>query len=128
MQQNMRTAISRVKRFHPPGDFADHNCLVHNCAMNLTRIRKAKGLTQIDLAEAMGVTQSTVSRMERGDEGCALELFRRAAEVLSVSLGDMFSEDRSEAEAELVSFFRALPSDRQRHWLELAKVASGLLP
>jgi len=128
MPQNMRTAISRVKHFHPPGDFADHICMVHSRALNLTRIRKAKGLTQIDLAEAMGVTQSTVSRMERGDEGCALELFGRAATVLGVSLEDMFSEDRSAAEAELVSFFRSLPSDRQRRWLELAKVASGLLP
>lgn len=36
-------------------------------AYRLAEIRKAHGLSQLDVAQAMGVTQSRVSRIESGD-------------------------------------------------------------
>ncbi len=37
-------------------------------AMNLAKIRKAKKIAQIQLAEMSGVTQPTISRAERSDD------------------------------------------------------------
>ena len=42
------------------------------CGMQLARIRKSKGLSQVALAEIVGVEQPTISRIERGDEGVTL--------------------------------------------------------
>lgn len=92
---------------------------------NIARIRKARGLRQNDLAEMVGVTQPHISRIEKGDEGPPLSLFRTIAEALDVPLAALFSEERFEAEQALIDAFRCLPQARREGWLEMAKLVQS---
>lgn len=91
--------------------------------MRLKQIRKAKGLSQADLADMIGVNQSTISKMENGEHGCTIEKFQAYAAALGVGLSDLFADDRTAAEDVLVSAFRALSPERQKGWLDMAKAA-----
>ena len=52
-------------------------------AYNLRAARKAHNLTQVELANAMGVSQNRVSRMENGDLGSmSLDSIRRYVEAV----------------------------------------------
>ena len=50
---------------------------------NLRQARKASGMTQVELAKTMGVSQNRISRMENGDLGSmSLDTLRRYVEAL----------------------------------------------
>jgi predicted transcriptional regulator len=52
-------------------------------AYNLREARKASNLTQVELAQAMGVSQNRVSRMENGDiSAMSVDTLRRYVEAL----------------------------------------------
>jgi predicted XRE-type DNA-binding protein len=52
-------------------------------AYNLREARKASNLTQVELAQAMGVSQNRVSRMENGDiNAMSVDALRRYVEAL----------------------------------------------
>jgi DNA-binding XRE family transcriptional regulator len=52
-------------------------------AYKLREARKACGMTQVQMAEAMGVSQNRVSRMENGDIGVmSVDSVRRYVEAL----------------------------------------------
>jgi transcriptional regulator with XRE-family HTH domain len=89
--------------------------------MNIAPIRRLRGLTQVDLADMTGLTQPTISRAENGEEGTTLGTFKLIAEALGVSLADLFADDRTKVEAELLGAFRRLPIDRQKGWLDMAR-------
>lgn len=92
-----------------------------NELMNITLLRKLRRLTQADLAHLANITQPTVSRAEKGDDGTTLGVFRAIAAALNVPLSDLFTEGRSRPEAELLEAFRGLSVERQRGWLDLAR-------
>ena len=54
--------------------------------------RKARGLEQKDLAERMGISAAFLSRIERGERGCSLDLLRRASAVLGCPLAELAEE------------------------------------
>lgn len=89
---------------------------------NIARIRKSKGLRQNDLAEMVGVKQPHISRIEAGDEGPPLSLYRSIAEALGVPLSELFTEARGAAEQILIEAFRDLPDARKDAWIEMAKL------
>lgn len=89
--------------------------------MRLAQLRKRKKLTQVELAEMSGVEQATISRIERGSDAVTLRTLRQIADALHVSVGDLFLDDRTSAEAALVQAFRALPKARQDGWLDIAR-------
>jgi transcriptional regulator with XRE-family HTH domain len=95
---------------------------------SIAHYRKMRGMTQAQLAELVGVEQPHISRIERGDEGPPLALFRRVAEALRVSLPDLLSPGLDPGEAQLLEIFRRMPRERQAGWLDLAKVAALDLP
>lgn len=88
---------------------------------NVKKMRRAKGLTQAQLAELAGVEQATVSRLERNDVRITMRQIHMIADALGASLSELFANDRSEAESVLVEAFRSLPPDRQQGWLDLAR-------
>lgn len=45
--------------------------------------RQARGLTQAELAEALGTSQSAINRIEKGGQNMSLEMLSRISEVLS---------------------------------------------
>lgn len=96
------------------------------CGMNnIARIRKARGLRQNDLAEMVGVKQPHISRIEAGDEGPPLALFRLIADALDVPLAALFSDARSNAEQALVDAFRKLAPGRREGWLDMARIVQA---
>lgn len=64
--------------------------LVYEVGMRIAVRRKAKGLTQAQVAEIMGVEKETVSRMENGVISPTLPRLQQIAEILECSPGDLF--------------------------------------
>lgn len=95
----------------------DYSC------MNLKAIRQARGLTQAQLAEMVGVDQSTITRAEAMHESAKLATYSRCAEVLGVTLADLFADSRSAIEARVLLAFRALPISRHDELLQLMHLA-----
>jgi transcriptional regulator with XRE-family HTH domain len=92
--------------------------------MNLARLREERGLTQAELAEMVGVSQPTITRAEQGHVTARLETYKKCADALGVSLAEIFADDRSALEAQLVRAFRRLPPDAQKAWAEALATAS----
>lgn len=83
----------------------------------IRRLRKERKLTQNDLAARIGIQQSDLSRIERGEYRVSLDtLFRMLAEF-KVSVSEFFEEDRGGAvtprEVLMIQQFNALPSEDQ---------------
>src|SRR5438270_7583928 len=55
----------------------------------LVELRKARGLTQVEMAERLGSTQSFVSKYERGDLRLHGELIVKLAAALGVSTDEL---------------------------------------
>lgn len=60
----------------------------------LAGIRKAKGLTQIDVAQALGLAQGLISKYERGQLLLHGELIIQFAELLGVSTDEVLGVER----------------------------------
>lgn len=64
--------------------------LVYEVGMAIAVRRKAKGLTQAQVAEIMGVEKETISRMENGVISPTLPRLQQIAEILECSPSDLF--------------------------------------
>jgi transcriptional regulator with XRE-family HTH domain len=62
---------------------------------NLRRLRLAAGLRQAQLAEAAGVTDATISRIERGRFAPSQDLLRRLAESVGGTEADLVARSGS---------------------------------
>lgn len=103
----------------------DINLSLYHCDMQASNIRKARGLTQAELADRVGVEQPTISRFERGQDGITLKVIKDIAIALDVQVSDLLADDRSEAERTLVEIYRSLSPDRQLGWIELARTLAS---
>lgn len=113
-QEYSRQALYSGQAFALAQDAADH------LRMSLERIRRERELSQEDLAEMAGVKQSTISKIERGNDGVTLRVLKQLAGALKVDVTDLLTDDRTAAETALIRAFRNLPADRQQGWLDLA--------
>lgn len=95
------------------------------CIMNLARIRELRGLNQRQLAEMVGVDQSTIQRAETAHPSAKLATYKRCADALRVSLSDIFADDRSAIELELLSVFRNVPADRREALIAALRLAQS---
>ncbi|MFY0633652.1 MAG: helix-turn-helix transcriptional regulator [Vannielia sp.] len=50
---------------------------------SLARLRKERGLTQAQLADAAGINQATISKIERGEANPTLSMLRKITEALA---------------------------------------------
>ena len=62
---------------------------------NLKRIREANGITQCELAEKVGITQSMLCQLERGTKTLSLPLAKEIAGILKCSIEELI-ETKSE--------------------------------
>ncbi len=62
-------------------------------ASNVRRLRKERGLTQVQLAAALDVDQNIVSLIENSRANPALLLVEQIAMALSCQMGDLFEDD-----------------------------------
>ena len=69
-------------------------------AANVHRIRKARGLTQAQLAEAAGIVQTYVGQIERTGRNLTIDVVEALAEALGVSVVELLTPEESEADAD----------------------------
>jgi transcriptional regulator with XRE-family HTH domain len=92
-----------------------------------TRIRQKRterNLTQVELARQIGIQQSDLSRMEKGEYRVSLDVLFRLLQAFELSLGEFFGDLGSAGltphEAELLESFRVLPPEAQQEVLDFA--------
>lgn len=68
----------------------------------LVKLRTEKGIKQGELADAIGISPSTWSRIEKGDSGLSIDQLRAAAKTLGVKPG-LILEMVEAAEQEIAS-------------------------
>ena len=61
----------------------------------IKELRKTAGLTQVKFAEAMGVTQSTISQWESGRVLPDTAKLPKLAKVLGCSVADLFTTEKT---------------------------------
>ncbi len=59
----------------------------------LAELRKERGLTQVQLADKLGLTVKGVDYYERRAKNPSLELMKKAAEVLGTNVADLAGDD-----------------------------------
>ena len=57
-----------------------------NTLQSLKAARRAKGLTQAELAHAAGIPRRTYQRLEAGDMGTRIEILFRALDALGLTI------------------------------------------
>lgn len=60
----------------------------------ITGCRKAKGLTQFGLAEALGISDRAVSKWETGSSFPDNEIALKLCQLLDINISDLFSGQR----------------------------------
>jgi putative transcriptional regulator len=63
---------------------------------NLKEIIKSKGLSQVELANAVGITKATISNIINNKFQTSMEMGFRIAEYLDMSLEDIFYYEKSD--------------------------------
>jgi transcriptional regulator with XRE-family HTH domain len=62
----------------------------------ITKLKKLKKMSQVELAEKTGISRDAISKYERGDVMPSIEYAKRIADVLGVSLDYLVSESDKE--------------------------------
>lgn len=86
--------------------------------MKVRRLRKERGMTQSELATRIGIIQSDLCRMEKGEYKVGLDTLFKVLEVFGMNIGEFFDDKGGVAnpaveEAELIDRFRRI-SDEAR--------------
>ncbi len=88
----------------------------------IRQYRQERHLTQTELARHIGIQQSDLSRMEKGEYRVSLDVLFRFLQVFEVSLGEFFGDlaqhGLTAREAHLLELFRELPREEQHEILE----------
>lgn len=108
----------RAADIYTPAAIGDISVPRHNARMrNLATIRKSKGLSQTELAEAVGIKQATVSRIEKGVNNPSLDVAERIAVALEVNAVELFG--LPELEQTVLQAFREASPERRAALLTL---------
>lgn len=67
-------------------------------ASNAYHLRRARGLTQEQLAERIGVRQPRIAEIERGDANPRLDTLAKLARALGVTVSALLDEDFADSE------------------------------
>lgn len=97
--------------------------------MPIYNIRLARGLTQKDIAEAIGTTANQVSRLENGERKLAPEWLERLSKALNCTKAELLGEEPAEPltdqERALLDLFRSLPDERKKDVSLILSALSG---
>jgi transcriptional regulator with XRE-family HTH domain len=64
--------------------------------VNIKNVRKKKGISQESLAYDLGIDYSTYGKIERGQIGLSVDRLDRIAEILDVSMEELYGWKRKE--------------------------------
>lgn len=78
----------------------------------IRQLRRQRKLTQVELAEKIGIHQSDLSRMEQGEYKVGLDTLIRILQTFDMSIGEFF--DESARENTVIDKFRSLSASAQR--------------
>lgn len=78
----------------------------------IRQLRRQRKLTQVELAEKIGIHQSDLSRMEQGEYKVGLDTLLKVLQTFDLSIGDFF--DESSDSQTVFSKFRTLSPAAQR--------------
>jgi transcriptional regulator with XRE-family HTH domain len=84
----------------------------------IRELRKERKLTQVELSARLGIQQSDLSRMEKGEYRVSLDTLFRILAEFKMSIGEFFEgvaqESITPRDVKLVQDFNALPHEAQR--------------
>ncbi|HEX9942340.1 MAG TPA: helix-turn-helix transcriptional regulator [Thermoanaerobaculia bacterium] len=84
----------------------------------IRELRKEHKLTQVELSARLGIQQSDLSRMEKGEYRVSLDTLFRILAEFRMSIGEFFEgvakESITPRDVHLVQQFNSLPEDAQR--------------
>jgi transcriptional regulator with XRE-family HTH domain len=84
----------------------------------IRELRKERKLTQVELAARLGIQQSDLSRMEKGEYRVSLDTLFRVLAEFRMSMSEFFDEVAKESitprDVKLVHDFNSLPAEIQR--------------
>lgn len=87
-------------------------------------LRFQRGWSMYELAQEMGITQSTLTSIMKRGNAPKIETLQRICDAFGITLAQFFMEDEqleilSGEEKRLVSLFRKLPEEKQQALIEL---------
>ena len=85
-------------------------------------LRKERGLTQVQLASRVGLSQPSIVLAERGEDQLTLRTLRKIALGLEVDLVDLFRES-DDMDPVLKAAFHLLPDEERQRWLDVCRQA-----
>lgn len=78
----------------------------------IRQLRRQRKLTQVELADRIGIHQSDLSRMEQGEYKVGLDTLLRILQTFDLSIGDFFEEtDHGET---MFTKFKSLSASAQK--------------
>ncbi|MGA7617041.1 MAG: helix-turn-helix transcriptional regulator [Thermoanaerobaculia bacterium] len=78
----------------------------------IRQLRRQRKLTQVELAEKIGIHQSDLSRMEQGEYKVGLDTLLRILQTFNLSIGEFFEE--RPREMTIAEKYRYLSPEAQR--------------
>lgn len=78
----------------------------------IRQLRRQRKLTQVELAEKIGIHQSDLSRMEQGEYKVGLDTLLKILQCFDLSIGDFF--DESNRTNTVIEKYRALSPAAQK--------------
>ncbi len=97
----------------------------------IRQLRKEHNLTQTELSSRIGIQQSDLSRMEKGEYRVSLDTLFRILSEFQITIGeffdDMAKESMSERDMGLIRDFQALDEPTRREVESLITVKTGKL-
>ena len=92
----------------------------------IRRLRKDRSMTQSELSARIGIIQSDLCRMEKGEYKVGLDTLFRILAVFGMNIGEFFDEERPAAgqeaqESELIERFRRLGEETQTEVLDYVR-------
>ena len=90
----------------------------------IEKLRFQRGWSMYELAQEMGVTQSTLTSIMRRGNPPKIETLERICEAFGITMSQFFIEDEelevlNKREKNLIAVFRRLPESKQKALLEL---------
>ena len=82
--------------------------------LRVKELRKARGLTQVELSTLCDVPRSTISLVENGSANTTLQTLQSIADGLGVEVADLFASRSKRSIGAIIQQFNALPDDERK--------------
>ncbi len=93
--------------------------------LKIRQLRKKRNLTQAELSAKIGVQQSDLSRMEKGEYRISLDTLFKILQVFEMSMNKFFEEivprETPNLQKEFLEEFQSLPKEEQEEILEFIR-------